>query len=697
MKYKIFSFVAAPVFLGVLSLSLAVNAYGQEDPPPPKPTPKPVPRVIATPTPMPQIQIPENPRERRALAYAKLMEGQRFIKMLQGNPSQGSFMNIINSARNALQQAITLEPKLAEAYTALAELTVQAPPQDLEEAIRLANKAIEASKDNFGAHRLLSRIYTVRSGVAQRQLNKKYVELAINELKEVVRLDENDAEGWALLSEFYQATGKRDEAITALKNWSDAPMPLDAQEGFYRSLTGSILTTDVAAARLGEAYLQSGKHSDAIAALSRAIYLNPDEEGYIELLVEVFDESGDSSSGTITEIKRLVATNPANVKLAKLLAQTLSRAGKTEEAIKTIQDALSKFEDDGDSNEAFSLQLLLGETYTNVFREREAIAAYEEILKKNQLETKARLDEEERQTVELVFPRIVSLQKNLDNFKEAEVTISRMRKVLGAEDSSADEESIELLRDQGKRTEALQAIRLLRQRFPQHLNLAIQEAQILTDLNQVDEGVAILRAKTSTSPATEIQLNLIISSLYSQAKRGKDAVDSAQKAMALIPQSGQRLLHNALATLASAQDAAGDFKGAENSLRRILSDKPNDATALNNLGYFMVERNERLEEALAMIQKAHRSEPTNSSFLDSLGWAYFRLGKFTEAERYLSEAARRNPFSATIQDHLGDVYQKLGKVDPARAAWQQALKLETDRETQAKIKAKLNNKTLSVK
>ncbi|MEJ7709134.1 MAG: tetratricopeptide repeat protein [Pyrinomonadaceae bacterium] len=102
---------------------------------------------------------------------------------------------------------------------------------------------------------------------------------------------------------------------------------------------------------------------------------------------------------------------------------------------------------------------------------------------------------------------------------------------------------------------------------------------------------------------------------------------------------------------------------------RYCLENLNNAEALNNLGYFLVERNERLEEAVKMIQRAVRVEPFNSSYLDSLGWAYYKLGKFDEAERYLSDAVRRAPTSATVQEHLGDTLQKRGKLEQARAAW----------------------------
>jgi tetratricopeptide (TPR) repeat protein len=90
-----------------------------------------------------------------------------------------------------------------------------------------------------------------------------------------------------------------------------------------------------------------------------------------------------------------------------------------------------------------------------------------------------------------------------------------------------------------------------------------------------------------------------------------------------------------------------------------------------------------------MIERAVRAEPQNASFLDSMGWVYYKLGKLKEAERYLSDAARRNPTSATIQEHLGDLFQKLGQQEKAVASWRKALSLAAEAADTARIKAKL--------
>ena len=94
-----------------------------------------------------------------------------------------------------------------------------------------------------------------------------------------------------------------------------------------------------------------------------------------------------------------------------------------------------------------------------------------------------------------------------------------------------------------------------------------------------------------------------------------------------------------------------------------------------------------------MIERAVRAEPSNPSFLDSLGWVNFKLGKLKEAERYLSDAARRNPASATIQEHLGDLFKKLGQEEKAQASWRRALSLTAESADTARIKAKLNGGT----
>jgi Tfp pilus assembly protein PilF len=184
---------------------------------------------------------------------------------------------------------------------------------------------------------------------------------------------------------------------------------------------------------------------------------------------------------------------------------------------------------------------------------------------------------------------------------------------------------------------------------------------------------------------------LFISMLYSDAKRGAEAIEAANQAHQIAGSEDRKQI--AKLTLATAQQNAGNFKAAETTLRDILAESPNNPIAQNNLGYFLAERNEKLDEALKLIQQALKSDPDNPSYLDSLGWVYFKQGKLDLAEENLKKALKFDASSATIHEHLGDVYQKQGKTEQARAAWQKALTLSADAEQINAIKAKLTKKT----
>jgi len=469
---------------------------------------------------------PATPAQLRARAYAKLLAGHRQLANARG----GSDSEVV-LARQAFQEAARLEPTLAEAHTALAQIAFYYPPQDFDVATSEGLSAVKIDPDNFGAHQILSRLYTIKSGLREGTLNDSFVALAITELKHVGRLDKNNAEAWALLGEFYDATKRNAEALDAWARWAAAPQSGDTR--FFQYITNRELTTDAANARLGVALLVAERWAEALVAIRRAVAAEPQNRNYLSLLNKAFEEDGSRDAATISDLQSIVAADPANTLAAQVLAQIESRRGNWQGAVK------------------------------------------------------------------------------------------------------------------------------------------------------------LLRAQLKGTPA-DFASFLAISSAYSQGGQAREAVEAAQKALALAPPQEQPMVNSALLVLASAQEEAGDMKGAEESLRRVLSKEPNNSTALNNLGYFLTERNDRLPEALEMIQRAVKAEPTNPSYLDSLGWVYFKLGQLKEAEENLAAAARGNATSATIQEHLGEVYHARNELNRARAAWEKALSLSHEPGQTARLKARLS-------
>ena len=133
----------------------------------------------------------------------------------------------------------------------------------------------------------------------------------------------------------------------------------------------------------------------------------------------------------------------------------------------------------------------------------------------------------------------------------------------------------------------------------------------------------------------------------------------------------RQLMREARLVLSNLSVLANKIPQAQEWLEQVLDEFPDDVSAMNDLGYLWVERNQHLERAVRMIQKAIDAEPKNPAYRDSLGWALYRLGRYEEAIRELEKAAGGDP-DPVILDHLGDAYAKAKQPDKAQTAWRRA-------------------------
>lgn len=138
-------------------------------------------------------------------------------------------------------------------------------------------------------------------------------------------------------------------------------------------------------------------------------------------------------------------------------------------------------------------------------------------------------------------------------------------------------------------------------------------------------------------------------------------------------------------------EEAGRMPEAEKALRDLIARDPLDANALNSLGYMYADRGERLDEAVDLLQRALKLEPGNPSFLDSLGWAFYRQGRLEQADKPLADAAARTPENSVIQDHLGDLRFRQQRLADAIAAWERALAGDGQSLDRAAVEQKLRD------
>ena len=130
---------------------------------------------------------------------------------------------------------------------------------------------------------------------------------------------------------------------------------------------------------------------------------------------------------------------------------------------------------------------------------------------------------------------------------------------------------------------------------------------------------------------------------------------------------------------------------AEQAFLKALALNPDDATTLNYIGYWWADENRRLDEALSFIKRAVELRPSSGYFADSLGWVYFRLGRYDEAVAWLEKAIQLAPTDPLISDHLGDAYWRVGRRLEAQYKWRQALDMGIDVKFADQIEKKIAN------
>ncbi len=176
------------------------------------------------------------------------------------------------------------------------------------------------------------------------------------------------------------------------------------------------------------------------------------------------------------------------------------------------------------------------------------------------------------------------------------------------------------------------------------------------------------------------------------ALRGLERFEAARSAystaLALYPEddTARWFIHF---TRAIASHALEDWPQTEADLRAALTYNPEQPQVLNYLGYSLVERGEALDEALDMIKRAVAGDPQNGAIVDSLGWVYFRLGRYDEAVEQLERASALLPTDPVINDHLGDAYWAVGRKREARFQWSRALSFDPEEDESDRIRRKL--------
>ena len=248
----------------------------------------------------------------------------------------------------------------------------------------------------------------------------------------------------------------------------------------------------------------------------------------------------------------------------------------------------------------------------------------------------------------------------------------------------------DILESQGRYEDAVAVWRRIDAGSPLDWSARLRIALGLDDGGQPDRAIAIVSRMVDERPDRSDAL-MTLGDILRMRERWPEAVEAYDDAFARMGADAEtdwRLRY----VRGIALERSGDWDRAEGDFVAALDIEPDHPLVLNYLGYTWVDRGERLEQALDMIQRAVNRRPDDGFIIDSLGWAFYRLGRYEEAVAQLERAVEYEPGDPVINDHLGDAFWKVGRRVEARFQWRRAVSLSGDDDAlAAAIQAKLRS------
>ena len=234
---------------------------------------------------------------------------------------------------------------------------------------------------------------------------------------------------------------------------------------------------------------------------------------------------------------------------------------------------------------------------------------------------------------------------------------------------------------------AIEVFRGIGRDSPYYRIAAVEIAVDQARSDKLDEAIANLKALAAIYPA-DVETWTALGDAYRQAEKFANAAKAYDRAILALgtPAKKDWPLYYARAV---AEQQSKNWNAAEADLKFALKLSPDQPQALNYLGYSWVDQRRNIAEAVTMLEKASTLAPNDGYIVDSVGWAYYRLGRYEDAAKTLEKAIRIVPGDPTINDHLGDAYWKVGRKLDARFQWNHALAFGADAGEKAKIEKKL--------
>lgn len=407
----------------------------------------------------------------------------------------------------------------------------------------------------------------------------------------------------------------------------------------------------------GQIYWSAGVSDKAEERLGKAVELAPNEaEPLMNLAMAVTPRDPRRAIGLYNEY---LVRHPGEVDIRERVAQLHQSLGEVEKAKETWEKALEWAPDSLKAHLALAQIAEVHEDTSTAIRHYEAVLAQDP----NNLP---------------ILLRIGELRYRGNEMTEAYEAFSKAQ-MISPESASASFWLALLHEQKGEWGEAIKLLEQVAVKAPD-TGVLLRLSYYYSQARQNKKSIAILKKLSAEEPENADFLNYLSLS-YEEDKQFPQAEKTLQKLLVLLPQDPEVYFH-----LATVYDRMKRHALAEEALKKAIALKPDFPVALNYLGYTYADRNVNLEAAEQLVMNAIALDPANGAYLDSMGWVYYRMGKFQKAEDFLQQAILqvKDPL---IYEHLGDVQAARGEGIAAVLTWDESLRLQPG---QKKVPARID-------
>lgn len=502
---------------------------------------------------------------------------------------------------------------------------------------------------------------------------------ALQNCKTAVTLEPDQLEYQDLLSNIFSAVGQFDSAAVVL-------------EGII-SKDSSRVQSYYALARIYE----SSKPLTAIKIYNKLTdIIGPDWDILIHIS-ELYDNLGQTDNAVLS-LKKLLSIDPSNSSVQKLLVQLYEKAKRYGDALKVIDDILQFTPDDLQARQLKAQIYLDQDDYKSAAKEFSYIVDQPGVPLDSKIKvgilyfTQALKDSS-------LFPAAQDIFNKIDK----DTANWQVKMYLGAiaisqgNDSSAIKYFDQVTKlaswnpegwirlgglyfDNHKYEEAAKLMKEALPSFPDNFTINLIMGLALAQQNKYAEAKVYLKKSLTINP-NDINALSGYGFTLSQLHEDNEAIIYLQKALRFSPND-----LNLLGTLGLIYDNLKRTAESDSIYQKALEIDSTNAIVNNNYAYSLSERGIKLDDALRMVKVAIAADSANSSYLDTMGWIYFKMNNYELAKQYVEKAIKYGGESSTMLEHLGDIEFKLGNKKDAKNLWQKSLKLDSSKtELKSKI------------